>query len=951
MSKMASVKESLLDKESALAAVAAALGVLLRFQFRVWGPETGFDRTFNQLGRLGLSLSARTSSFFGYYFLLFPALLLGFWLLFGYCNRKHSIAKSVCDEIAGVFVCTLPLFFLLNYSADREYLQSSQIPLTVTTLLMLLTFLGGLIEKYFEKSDVYHLLILSFSEELSFLMLFHDKGFAKFGVGYRYLLFAVLFGAQLCLVVFLEKKAKLGRALLRNLSAFLAWLPFVLCLALEFVFILIGRGLVISRSFLMVCCITLIYVLITMPVGVKLALQKRYLKPGYLGLVSGVGAMLGMPVFSGTLSGLENARLFEMGNVTSFVDTILVGDLPGVNYFSAHLLSDSWMNYLYYLLNGDLLGAVRGNYSNLSVTVALILIYFLLKEVLGEELSFLLCLFFPFYGLNCFGIGPNFLAVLALFYLLRKNNTKSYVLFWGTLLFGVLFQLDHGLGIGIGCMAALAIMGITRRIVLKLRPFFGAMAGVSAVALLLFIVGCLKEGVSILGRLEEFVCVTLLSNSGWAVESLGDPNSLPYFVVYCFVPISAVLMLFYLVTDLKTLTKERESLYCFCVLLGISQIIFASRTLVLYTLGNGVTPRFFSYYPYLCGLFAVYVIRSKGVKRAICFAVSFLLTVFLQEYLVTGFSTNINKVPLVCAEMVSITKDFHYDFGEGSERTVADAATTALMQEMNDLFDTVMDKQDTFLDFADVSGLYGLLGRERPCYVSQSPSLLTTESTQRAFIKEIEKNGKAKLAILAAQNGAYLDAAIGIKHAQRYYLVSEYIYQNYVPLTVVREYAIWCRSEEYETMSKALLKKGYVLLEPEYGFVSELHTYDYGNYAWAWANADKQKAVEQPQLAVLEADTTGTFMLREPVKKDLGNYMKFTVEGVNNTCEASLIQETPEGEVLAVYSFRLLPGKETYLIRISNDYAWYSREESNFRPVLPEGTCFEMEILEGDGQK
>ena len=142
-----------------------------------------------------------------------------------------------------------------------------------------------------------------------------------------------------------------------------------------------------------------------------------------------------------------------------------------------------------------------------------------------------------------------------------------------------------------------------------------------------------------------------------------------------------------------------------------------------------------------------------------------------------------------------------YD-GEKTDRVELDSSLKSYVKKYEQLLATLLEEDETFVDFMNKTLLFSLINRENPVYVSQSPLQLSGEFTQEEFVKEI-KGVPLVLMPVDADNYRASNSLDGLTNAYRYYKVAEYIYQNYQPLCQYgKDYAVWClndRTDAYKT--------------------------------------------------------------------------------------------------------------------------------------------------------
>lgn len=896
-----------------------------------------FDRTFNQMIFSGQSLSGRLSGVNTLIFIYFPLMFILSYFLFSFLVKKDSVYFRIMNECAGLFCCILPLYFLSRYdAADRTINEAPLVNLSLLIILVLL--IGSYVDKKrkLDASAIYATLLLSVSEVVSFRLLFHTNSQATFYIKHSEYICALLFLLQIIFLVFVNMKHNREFVIIKVLAAIMAWIPFVIMVRVEFFYIAAGKGSAVNNQYNTLLFTVIVFILIAglISVGVLYLVHKSNLlksvaswRIGYVGLILGIAALNWFPVFSTTFNINSYAAMFEMGNYSAVAETISYGQLPVVNYFSAHLLSDMWTRGLYYLLNGDMPGVLAGNYLMLEMVVQYVIFYVLLNRLFGKDKAFWLVFLLPVCIHEIMWSSVNLLAIIALFYVVKRNNWLSYIAFWAALLFGVLYKLDTGYSIGIGCVVLLFVLVICKKVIVKWIPFLLSALGVAGAFLIYFIIGCVKEGVSVVSRIWEFVSVTLMSNSTWALRTVADQVSREFFLIYVLIPVVTLIMIVVTFCKRKEVTDEQLPLFSIILVLGISQLLTMPRILVLHTYNNDTAAGVLvSFFHLLAACFVAFVFRYKENIRMIMFFVTFVSVVYLEGVFINGFLPTLNSSPGIYAydnsEMCSIA----YDESMGTKRAVFTDDTVVFLNEFEVLFDTILEEDETFLDFSNITGLYAFVGRENPAYVSQLPSLLTTEYSQRCLIEEIERHGKVEVALLANREDYYIDGMIGIKHPIRYYLVAEYIYNNFVPLTTVGDFAVWCRKDSYEYMSEQLAYIGKDIIDYNYADKSVLHTYTLGQIPLYWANYDTGNAIASKELYVCKEKGGNRYSIGQgTIRKETGNYLALKVNHKEQGCgDAFMCLRDKEGNMLAEFVFDVIPGEWEYVIRISSDFMWYS---------------------------
>ena len=312
-------------------------------------------------------------------------------------------------------------------------------------------------------------------------------------------------------------------------------------------------------------------------------------------------------------------------------------------------------------------------------------------------------------------------------------------------------------------------------------------------------------------------------------------------------------------------------------------------------------------------------------------------------------------------------------YNEGKSRIVYDDSTKEFVSSFTNIFDLLLAENQTFLDFANVTSLYLMTGRTRPCYVGQSPSLLTDLYSQECFFNEISEYD-CPLAIVGTSETSYLQQIAGAPHNVRYYKIAEYVYNNYRPLVNFGEFSIWCEKDLWDKYHSSLQmsgfeENGYTLVDYGYDFTTSYtdengntqftfapyHTYDLSNIPYIWANYDEYNAIENSVITKIEPvqENRYEFAGSQSVVSSEGVYIAYEATNKSEadiSIDIVLYDSTSENEGAKAQNFFVVkPGTNQYLVRASEDYFW---EAFNIDTILfgsNESISIQnVRLLEGD---
>lgn len=946
-----------------------------------------------------ISISKRIRHFYVLFLVLFPVTAL---LLWGILSKLLWNKKEIREFCHGY--CMLFGLALFSFYVGRYALPDGSAVNRFEGLLYGILFLGIVLvlavfdrKEQLTKKDCTFLFALGYSVSIVLVYLFHSSARLRFlSQG------AAFLGNGLALAVggfYLKriqgdfssaKAADRSECAADSGIGILLWLPLVVCIAIELLNIGNYRGIWKRYSYRTYMMALLVFFM-CLTAAVLWAAKKNKM-PGwvrrclssYVPLLLGVGALIYAPGFQTTAELADYYNLYELGNTSCIQETIVNGKLPIIDYFSAHALSDVWDNFLFYVLNGDPLSAVASPYSGLKMVISMVLLYTVLRECFqNREYAALFVLLVPYDLSSVKWASVCFLAIVCTIRVMRKHTWGAYILFWISLAFGVAFRYDEGVAIGIGCiLASLLTLLLQGKLKSCAKKYVLSGAGVTIVCLILGWIYCAARGIRLADRILQWIAAAVSSNETWATESFGNPLSLEFFLAYFAVPFGVVSILLFLLVFHKKYREQNPVLYLLVLIFGFAQLLNIPRTIVYHNLAvcSGSTGVLLSYTHWTAALFACLLLMHHKPGRELAgFAAVFFGTVFLEGALITG--------SMVSGDTAYVQRGF----ARAEERTVEEDSRTAnqnrivLSEELQAfadgfrvIFDSLLEEDETFVDFSNLTSLYALTGREMPFYVAQSPGLLTTERSMEHWIAEVESHD-CPLAVMGTENKGFTTRMTSIPHNIRYQMAAEYLYRNYRPLLQYRDLAVWCRTERYETYTRLLdgdlsVYEAYGIKLIDWGYdghagdleqSGDMHVYELADVPYLRAKFGREPEGPAVSGVTLVGDSLYEIEQADRLEKETGNDLKLICSCPDSDPEGNLDDPVRAGRAivrLGVYenglftekyscSMNLMEGTQSYVIPVSSDYYWYC---DGINAVQVESdreiTDIQMQILKGKKQ-
>lgn len=935
---------------------------------------TEWNRTFCSAVLAGISIDARIGNFYKLFFLYLPLLIILFTCILTVLFKYRERYKEVYSKFSIFLFIAAIASYISRYTSNYDEINDNPMLLCILVFLVVLGIISFLDRK--QKIGFKDAVLIFITYTISVTtsaMLFHAEDIFTY---------IWIVGIVVVVLVSVLLNTVVGDRLttyLKTLVCLLAWLPAMIRATLEGIYILIENGHGIDRYFTHLSRASLAIIAAAMLIAWLIRKKKWNISVfGYAGAIvslSMIGFITSSYQYTFSYSGMAN--IYELGNGSVAMDTFLYGKLPIIDYFSAHALGDVWTRLIYCFVNGDVNGILVNPYGGLSTIVAFVALFFIIKQIFDEDIAVLYVLLFPGKITGIKWVSVCSISIAVLLYILKKPSIKSYIVFWICMLISAFYTYDEGIMLGVACILAFCIGCILRKEWKKAGNFILTGASAGAVVLLLYCCYAIATGLPVIGRIKEWMSVGVGSSSSWATADFGDQTSFAFLLSYYIVPITAVMILvFVIVKYIKN--RKNINLVILTTVFSLAEILYITRTIVYHNLAvcSGITEVLLNFIHWTVSIYVLYLMTEKEKhesKKLLAFTVTMMAVILIEGTAVTKIWPSSDSAllsrSLKATDSWNLTDDVTYN--KNQPRIVYDEYTASLVNSFKNVFDNLMTEDQTFLDFANITSMYLMTGRTRPCYVGQSPSLLTDLYSQECFLEEISEYD-CPLAVLGTTETSYLQQMAGIPHNIRYYKIAEYIYNNYRPLLTFGEFAIWCEKDLYdEYFEKATLcgfaESGYTLVDYGYDFTTwytdengniqftfaPYHSYNLEDVPYIWANYDDYNASDNAVLTKLPALEVNKYVFEGSQKyvSEAGNYLSFSMANITEDdipVNVVFYDSNNEG-AKTQYQLNVKPGENNYLIRISGDYFW---DVFNIDTILfgnnESVTVQNVKILEGD---
>ncbi len=911
------------NKEYMLIAIQIGL-ILLLFHPNMTYEVTSFsDRVMGNGLMQGVDITKRVNSFYIVLFVLLPIVTI---LVNRFLNKwiMGASAKTI------KFMNQIALLGIMNtIFALTNQLQGST-SLVITTLLLLginVVFILTIILAN-EQKQQYSFEKVQWSCIGAIPIAFFYTTFLHFlnlSMGNEYAWFVAYFLGVVILLIMSHLKKVNIKVLKKSYMVFLM-APVLELIYLElyhvlnqYYIILPQKSVTIIGIYMSCIIISMLYYAINQKRTIKFQ-YKKYYYPIIIVLFASMVAMLPMTT-------TVNTDFFESANHGMGVyEFFKYGKIPLLETFDAHMFGNQFFGILYGICNADSNGAIFCLYHSYKAVIFTILLYVFLKKIVPKDTAFLMVLLFPL-ELDR-GLGHYYMAIVAIMAFLHAIKTKtfrSYLWYWISLVFLCIWQLDIGFSIAIATLITMLYVMYKNKNDRKIKNIIGSLFLVIGSFFTIFVILCIMKQINPLTRMLEFMKIAS-SNLNWGYATLGNSSKFAYAFCYYIAPMVVVATFIHILNRSKG--KQNTKIL---ILIALATFYMANiqRGMVRHSLAEDTVATILSFLPLYV---AIFMMQHKK-KKLETFMISYAMIILFTNFVLNG---QLPKVANIFEKAIEKYETFEIQdkcYNNKTKRVQISEQMSKEYQNLKQVMDAILEDNETYLDLSNQTLLYALLDKEKPVYVNQSPGLLSGEQTQQFFINEIQNCKKEVPLVLKARKKELSTQLDEIDNDYRYYLVSEFVSKNYIPLVSVDGYDILVKKEKYQEKLKKLelvrMNEIEILTNESYRDKT-VSVFNLKQIPFIWGKYDENK--EQVFLQKVASNQTIkqeeiSFPINIKLEdKQQGNVLSLEIDSILNT-EAK-ITLYKEKEEIGKYNFTIKQGKHSYTIRISALYTWYT-ENSN----------------------
>lgn len=669
---------------------------------------------------------------------------------------------------------------------------------------------------------------------------------------------------------------------------------------LYFLEILLIRGYKASDVWLLIPYIIAIFCFIIKPVAnleiVSIEEDNAFRFPFLLLL-----GMMSIPVLGRTWS----IDFFEGANHGLSVQEAVEGwGVPLFQNLDAHLLSNTLGGLLYYLVTGDYQGALFAPYAPLLVNIlGVFSIYAILHRFFAQKKVFAMMLLFPWGMFQI--IFPGLIGVAAFWWWEKRNNWLAdmgvCVLFVGM----CFYRIDVGASFGLALILVSLIYNLSLHKFSRLLQYF--IAGFAVAGMTIFLCCKIAGLVNIeLWQTAASFFTAFLSNQHWGYADLGKTRDIYWFYFVLPAVITVLMIPYFRKLQTRCLTSNEWGI----ILFYTAYLLNWPRALVRHTMAEHSAAT----YALPVMLFAFLVVQLCKKHRACVFLIIMLIaTAIGVPHKNSSFAADLDNLAGSLDPIHRQESVYHYQ-DENDARQI---------RELKQFFDEMLLPDETYIDFTNQSLFFAYTGRKNPIYINQCPGMINGKRGQLQTLESIQEKTVCVLMPYKGRVKGGYGASVeldGILNSDRYYLLTEYIAENYRPYCSVGDFAVWTRKDLYDSMRIKDAERGTQRNYLGYVYDSEKwHAHKMGFIPYLWgqyaSNEDQkgdrfslQKEKNFWRIADHCAGKRGFLVLTINAQKAGKAHVKLT-----GSCDYQM-----------TYDFNVQEGRQVYRLRVSSDIWWYT---------------------------
>lgn len=622
----------------------------------------------------------------------------------------------------------------------------------------------------------------------------------------------------------------------------------------------------------------------------------------------------------------HSADIFELANpANAMMNIFKFHQIPLVDFMSSHMLGDQYFGIIYNLIFGYENTQDFMVYIFSFFVIFYFIAYFFLVRIFkngGLTLLFLIAfpMIFDFFSVNAFFTILTFFLILRL---IKKQSFWNYGWVIASILLLIIWKLDTGSTALFTSTIFLPLAFFTSRQKIEWKPLLkGTGISLGVAGLVTLIVILLRSPEYLLANFRSALHYTA-ANQAHGFPWLAHNYHQQFYFYHLLLPLLSLSAIFAIIWLLRTKTVRHQNTLILnaSLFLFIACLMHFQRGLVRHGFFEGSELYVASTFFIASTLLVVYLVKpaTHSTRYITFFSVGFLLLVSLKYF---PFSKDKTQLDKFMTSMTLVNIDNYFNAGNFKGRIIEDEGyAEENYAELKQFLDKNLTKDQTFLDFSNSPMLYYYCERKVPAYFCQSLQNTVDDYLQLQHLKMVNPDD-VPVVVYSNYPPEWFDATDGVPNNMRYYLVAEYIYQNYESFAVMGKRSIWvAKGKNY---SWDIEQKDTLAIQAKnYNYKK---TASYINRYYEKTDFDDLELVAESSPEPNEHTGKPKVTFPKNVKQLSGVYARLVYDKAFTEIEEQTLYMSDSTGVIGSFTFETNPNDRAYMLRLSNHYLWHIKQ-------------------------
>jgi hypothetical protein len=449
------------------------------------------------------------------------------------------------------------------------------------------------------------------------------------------------------------------------------------------------------------------------------------------------------------------------------------GVLPFIEHWPAQGLGSLLPGYFY----SKLAGLSESNVLTLSTWYSGILplicsvlsTYFIFSRLIRPDLSFLICLFLPF-EISLVQNAYSLLPILLITWVIQKPSFYRFLCIWLTVILVFVLMPSAGKGACIGLILFCFIYYI-KNLQILLYSYSSFIILIIFFAFIYYLLTIIKD----VEFSDNISLIKSYADAEWAIGSYTNIyKQFDFKVIFqmFLTPFVTILICIYYF-KLRIKKRQISKIHIYILILSCFNLFLYLRTLGRHSLAEKSSPILF-----LIILFLLIFIKFRKHYVKLTILLLFVSYLSIQMSYLRNLSLNFSA----------------YQWNRSSHQRGKIEISTDLGNIIQFLNDN-LSENETFIDLVNSHFLYSLTNKYMP-FFHHSTQVIQSYKPQEIYIKQIQKlRNKKTIPILLFKSDTFYGKIDLIPSSQSLFILSEFLYDYYVPYKTIGNYEIWVDKE------------------------------------------------------------------------------------------------------------------------------------------------------------